>query len=39
MYDMRRMIALGIEGGGERQHVRRAELHAKATGFAALDDN
>ncbi len=36
---MRRMVTLGIEGGRERQHVRGTELHAKATGFAALNDD
>ena len=39
MHDMRRMVPLRIESGGERQHVRGTELHAKATGFAALDHN
>jgi hypothetical protein len=33
------MIALGIEGRRERQDVRGTELHAKAAGLAALDDN
>ena len=31
MHDMGRMIALGIEGGRERQHMRGTKLHAKAT--------
>ena len=36
---VRRMIALGIEGGREREHLGRTELHTKATGLTALDDN
>jgi hypothetical protein len=36
---MRRMIALGVEGRRERQYVRGTEFHAKATCFAALDDD
>src|SRR5262249_22692317 len=37
IYGVRRMIPLGIEGGGERQNVGRTELNAKSTGLAALD--
>jgi hypothetical protein len=33
------MVALRVEGGRERQHVRGTELHAEAAGFAALHDN
>jgi hypothetical protein len=33
------MVALGVEGGREREHVGGTELHAKATGLAALDDD
>jgi hypothetical protein len=33
------MVALGVEGGGERQNLGRTELHAKATSLAALDDD
>ncbi len=34
---VRRMVALGIESRGERKHLSRAELHAEATGLAALN--
>jgi hypothetical protein len=33
------MVTLGIESGRERQHMRGTKLDAKATGFAALDDD
>jgi hypothetical protein len=33
------MVALGIESGGEREHVGRTKLHTEATGFAVLDDD
>ena len=33
------MVALGVEGGRERKHFGRTEFHAKAAGFAALDDD
>jgi len=33
------MVALRVEGGREREHVRGTKLHAKATGLAALDDD
>ena len=36
---MRQVVALGIEGRREREHVRGTELHAKATCLAALDDD
>ena len=36
---VRRVIALGIKGGRECEHFGRAELNAKTTGLAALDDN
>ena len=36
---MRRMVTLGIEGGGEREHLGGAELHAKAASLAALHDD
>ena len=40
MHNLRPMAALGIEGGGERQNMRRTKLHAKATGFtSAFYDN
>jgi hypothetical protein len=39
MYDVRRMVALGIKSGGKRQHVGGAELHTEAAGFAALNDD
>jgi hypothetical protein len=39
MHDVRRMVALGIKGGGERQNMRGTELHAKATGFTTLHDD
>jgi len=37
--DMGRVIALGIEGGRERQDFGGTELHAKAAGLAALYNN
>src|SRR3984957_255645 len=36
-HDMRRMVALGIEGGRQREHLCRTKLHAEAAGFAVLD--
>jgi hypothetical protein len=39
MYHVRWMVALRIESGREREHVRRAKLHAEATGLAALHDD
>jgi len=39
MDHVRRMIALGIESGREREHVGRTKLHAEATGFTALNDD
>jgi len=39
MDNMRRMVALGVESGREREHVRGTKLHAEAAGFATLDDN
>src|SRR5215472_17553052 len=38
-YNVRRMVALGIEGRGEGEHFGRAEFHAKATSLAALYDD
>src|ERR1700758_3203353 len=39
MHHVRWMVALRLEGGREREHVRGTELHAKATGLAALNDD
>jgi hypothetical protein len=39
MHDVRRMVALGVESGREREHVGGTELHTEAAGFATLDDN
>jgi hypothetical protein len=39
MHNMRRMVALGIESGREREHVGGTKLHTEAAGLAALDDN
>jgi hypothetical protein len=39
VHDVRRVVALGIEGGREREHVGGTELDAEAAGLAALDDN
>ena len=36
---VRRMVPLGVESRGESQHFGRAELDAKATGFATLYHN
>jgi hypothetical protein len=33
------MVALGIESGGEREHVGRTKFHTEAAGFAALNDD
>ena len=33
------MVALGIEGGRERKHVRGTKLHAETAGLAALHDD
>src|SRR5690242_19361695 len=37
--DMRRMIALGIESGGERQNFGRTEFNTEPASFTALHDN
>jgi hypothetical protein len=39
MHDVRWMVALGVEGGREREHMRRTKLHAKPTGLATLHDD
>jgi len=39
MHDVRRMVALGVESGREREHVAGTKLHTEATGFATLYDN
>jgi len=39
MHDVRRMVALGVESGRKREHMRGTKLHAEAAGFATLDDN
>src|SRR5438046_7475457 len=39
LHDVRRVIALGIERGGECQDLGGTELHAKATGFTAFHDD
>jgi hypothetical protein len=39
MHHVRGMISLRIEGARKLQHVRRTKLHAKATSFAALNDD
>jgi hypothetical protein len=33
------MVALGIEGGREREHVRGTKLHAKPASLAALNND
>jgi len=39
VHDMGRVIALGIEGGRERQDLGGTELHAKAARLTALHNN
>jgi hypothetical protein len=39
MHDMRRMVPLRIESGGERQHMGRTKLHTEAACLAALDNH
>src|SRR5579864_4767575 len=39
LYYMWRVIALGVECGGKRKDFGRTKLHAKAAGFAALNDD
>jgi hypothetical protein len=39
MHDMRRMVALGIESGREREHVGRTKLHTQAASLAVLDND
>lgn len=36
---MGRMVSLGIKGGGKREDFGGTELHAKAAGFTALNDD
>ena len=36
---MGRMVSFGIESGGERQDFGGTELHAKAAGLTALNDD
>src|SRR5579864_3745435 len=38
-YHVRRMVSLVVESGRERQHLCRAELHAKAAGLTALHND
>jgi hypothetical protein len=39
MHGMRRMIALGIESGRQREHVGGAKLHAEAARLTVLDND
>jgi hypothetical protein len=39
MHGMRRMIALGIESGREREHVRGAKLNTEAARLTVLDND
>jgi hypothetical protein len=39
MHDVRRMVALGVKSGREREHVAGTKLHTEATGFTTLYDN
>jgi hypothetical protein len=39
MYDVGRMVTLGIKSGREREHVGRTKFHTEAAGFAALNDD
>src|SRR6266567_3499611 len=39
MHHVRWMVAFRIKSGRERQNVRGTKLHAKTTGFAALNDD
>jgi hypothetical protein len=36
-YDVWRVVTLGVESGGKRQHAGGAKLYTKATPLAALD--
>ena len=39
IYDLRRMIALGVQRGGKGQNVGGAKFDAEAAALASLDDN